>query len=414
MKKIISLCIAMIALCGIAIADTTITDSGVYSPFLSGELHCSNIMGSSADLCALDGGGNCSVDQSCNEIIYWSDEGTFNASYATNADYATDAGHATSADTATNANSASTASNLACSSCVSGSEVDSSQIQTRVTGTCNSGYSIRTISSTGTVTCEQDDTGISSCSSCDSRFVNAGGDTITGNVYFDDSSGNSPYLWFEDGSSTYDSFIYYASSAATLLLGSDQDITLDSTDDTYLDAGDTFNANSGSNMYLDSGNDMYFYAYDDIFIHPDDDIILDADYTVRPDVDYWVDLGSSSYAFDRCYCYDFQTASVGFQKPKDKSAVEVLKKVKTLPNGEIDHSTVDYSLAGKKNKDKKSKDEKKSTSNSTEEDPADQERHTVSLNAMTVACAEAVGELDDQIITLEKRIAELEKQIKKQ
>jgi hypothetical protein len=52
---------------------------------------------------------------------------------------------------------ADTALDLVCTNCVSGAEVNLSEIQKRVTGTCAAGNSIREIKSDGTVTCEPDD-----------------------------------------------------------------------------------------------------------------------------------------------------------------------------------------------------------------------------------------------------------------
>ena len=55
------------------------------------------------------------------------------------------------------AHTAWTALNLVCTNCVSASEVDTTSIQRRVTGTCTAGSSIRMIDQNGTVTCETDD-----------------------------------------------------------------------------------------------------------------------------------------------------------------------------------------------------------------------------------------------------------------
>ena len=87
MKKIIymMICVLMIGVMSQAIyAQTTISDLGVYSPLLEGAVDCSYITGAAADLCTITGGGggsggNCSIDQSCSNIIYWSQQSSINA-----------------------------------------------------------------------------------------------------------------------------------------------------------------------------------------------------------------------------------------------------------------------------------------------------------------------------------------------
>jgi hypothetical protein len=58
---------------------------------------------------------------------------------------------------------------------------DTNYLQRRVTGTCAAGNSIRAIAANGTVTCEADTSGMSTATG-DSRYVNVGGDTMTGNL----------------------------------------------------------------------------------------------------------------------------------------------------------------------------------------------------------------------------------------
>jgi len=62
-------------------------------------------------------------------------------------------------------------SEIICSNCIKASNIDTSEVQKRVSGSCSSGYSIRKIYSDGTVDCEYDTDTHRTCSSCDSRFV---------------------------------------------------------------------------------------------------------------------------------------------------------------------------------------------------------------------------------------------------
>ncbi len=74
---------------------------------------------------------------------------------------------------------------------ITSSDIDSSSVQERVSDSCSSGSSIRVIKAGGTVICEPDNTGISSCSNCDRRFVNEYGDWMRGYLNADYVKGRS-------------------------------------------------------------------------------------------------------------------------------------------------------------------------------------------------------------------------------
>ena len=69
------------------------------------------------------------------------------------------AGSSSKGGAATSATTAASASDLVCTDCIGSTEINDAQMQVRVSGTCAAGSSIRVISSTGTVTCETDNTG---------------------------------------------------------------------------------------------------------------------------------------------------------------------------------------------------------------------------------------------------------------
>ncbi len=95
---------------------------------------------------------------------------------------------------------------------VNSSDIDSTSVQRRVSGTCAAGSSIRAIAQDGiTVTCEPDDVGITACSSCDASFVNVTGDTMSGNLNM--SGGrlyNANIYWDADVSDPADAFTFYS------------------------------------------------------------------------------------------------------------------------------------------------------------------------------------------------------------
>lgn len=143
---------------------------------------------------------------------------------------------------------------LTCTSCVSDTDINQTSVQKRVSSFCSAGSSIRQVNEDGTVVCETDDEGISSCSVCNNDFLQLIGGEITGIVHFDDNSGDSPSLYFEDGDSSYDAYLRY---------------------------------DSGSGLDIMSDEGVYIYAYNtgnDVRIwSDDDDVYIDADSWIKLD-----------------------------------------------------------------------------------------------------------------------------------
>ncbi|MFC2163335.1 hypothetical protein ACFLRF_06600 [Candidatus Altiarchaeota archaeon] len=92
------------------------------------------------------------------------------------------------------------------------------------------------------------------------------------------------------------------------------------------------------------------------------------------------DLGSSIRSWDDCYCDDYWTTSRGYSGTPD-DALNAVTQIVTLPNGEIDHGSVDPSLG---------------------------DDETISTNAVTFGNSKAISALLRRIEYLESKIKELE------
>jgi hypothetical protein len=102
--------------------------------------------------------------------------------------------------------------------------------------------------------------------------------------------------------------------------------------------------------------------------------------SVRPYSNKEDDLGTASYSWDDCYCNNYRTTSRGYSGTPEEALAAVIR-IETLPNGEINHSSVDSSLG---------------------------DDETISTNAVTFANSKAIFALLERIEKLESRIKELE------
>ena len=93
-----------------------------------------------------------------------------------------------------------------------------------------------------------------------------------------------------------------------------------------------------------------------------------------------MNLGLPAQSWDNCYCDDYTTTSRGWMPNKDISALDALKTLDTMENGEINHFLQDSSFRNNDNE------------------------NTTSLNAVLFASVDAIRKLDEKISVLEKEV----------